>query len=406
MEIVSVTPTEVEAQKEIDIWQDSLLFTILAKQQEYTGSFVMMSCQDGDGTTWIEKPKIPLNAIPGYEEDTRNLFMLADHIHMPIIITSGLDLPNFLRNMNDRFPDLQGKVAGLIGSGGNEIWLRDKFPVKSGESEADHWHQDLNHKSSLSSFNRDEVYTLLSGKDYDDNPETINGKLKAKFKDANIRFQPRDLPDNVRSWKIKGATKIEQRPQDEKMSYHFQGTVDTQLAVELYFKELLKSAGREDIKVVTSRDKPLEGGQFNFNIDIVPLTKDEAVHYFSDKVKEAYAKYSRSKEETEVLTFTFGNSGNDIGLIAKGGVIGGFVEGATEEVMRYFNKLRVAKDEFFDLYIIPSQKGEPTLRRIAALKYPAAAGIFAFFQDVERFGLGDENAFITRLVKNKNWKVR
>ena len=127
-----------------------------------------------------------------------------------------------------------------------------------------------------------------------------------------LEFQPRDIPSNVDQWNAFktdiGAPKpAGDEPQPYKISYTFSGSLADAATLKARFLAELSQAGYGKVQVVMSQEKKSgQGDILKFNLDIVPITKADAVQHLAKRAQEEL-----HLPETP-LTMYAGDSGNDI----------------------------------------------------------------------------------------------
>lgn len=145
-------------------------------------------------------------------------------------------------------------------------------------------------------------------------------EVNTRFPTINFRFQPRDEFSNVQAWKDDpdgiDPNKPDIAPQDKKISFFSESTPEEAAGMKKAIHEILASPqiDREKVKVIISHDADLTSGVVRFNIDLVPVSKQDAIEFMAKKY--------------HIKAIVAGDSGNDADMIAnaEGGIVVGGVK--------------------------------------------------------------------------------
>lgn len=175
-------------------------------------------------------------------------------------------------------------------------------------------------------FNRAHIYGQAATID---EPATGCVGLLQKLSEYKLQFQTRDTPQNVLAWQNdpenKQGNKIEEKPQDFKISFWFEGNNQSITTVKQAFEEMLSSVAinRPQVKTVISHHKTLNNGEHVFNLDLVPVSKRDAIEYMANKY--------------HLFAVVSGDSGNDedmlLNALPKKQAAGVIVGGAKAELV-------------------------------------------------------------------------
>ncbi|MEO6508605.1 MAG: HAD family hydrolase, partial [Patescibacteria group bacterium] len=245
------------------------------------------SFNDIDGTY------IPFDR-PGPTHRTDQLTEFLDRYHALRIAVSGRDRSLIARGQKGGSTYEEEHIPPFHSEGnavGTEIWVLQNDGSYEQDAEWDRiLRQDYN-------FNREGIYTLCT--------EMLT-ELPPELKQSNLIFQDRDSKDNVEAHTIKSLDEAAEQPrflppQDFKISFYFQGNQATAELMYEQFKKTLDAHGFEKVKIVVSHSEELENGTILYNLDLIPVTKKDAINY----MKKTYG----------VLATVAGDSGNDADML-------------------------------------------------------------------------------------------
>lgn len=235
-------------------------------------------------------------------ENTENLTSWLDSHHVPIIAVSGrnFDLitqgePGGKNYSEERFP----LFDAIISSVGTEISIRKKDGVYVKESTFDSYIRET------VKYDRDEIYALS---------QKVIASVNEGHDRPILRFQDHDADPN------------EGQKQPYKISFNFNESGMTQDEIKRKFQEELTATGRDMINVVVSTDGPPVDGINRYCIDLVPVTKADAVSYLASKFC--------------CLGVVSGDSGNDSDAILSAGEAGIMVGNRAPELDDHDRQLR------------------------------------------------------------------
>lgn len=184
--------------------------------------------------------------------DHRELISYLGQRHMPIIAVTGRDLPAMRE-----YPEVLAACAGLLASGGTELFLHQA----SGEYKRDSdFERFVQHQHA---FDRRSVQYMVDG---------LVAQVNRTHPHLHLTYQPRDHPDNVRRYDgvCSGSGTP---PQPFKISLHFTGTRTDNTWLQALFQQHMAAP------VVTSTHQRLTAEHAIYNLDIVAVTKREAVDH-------------------------------------------------------------------------------------------------------------------------------
>lgn len=289
---------------------------------------------DLDGTLFIKTA----NQQPEdkYPQATAEFLRLIDQQHVPLVAVTGRDLELSIAD-NIPQPDFDVVCAAV----GTEIWVRQKDgSYLLDEEYKKHIEQDIG-------FNREAVWQ--KAKELKDELQTQSPQLK-------VDFQPRDQAENTTG----------KPPQPYKISFSFEGSGEEAQIIREQFKKYYKDCGFEKVQVVVSQREVLESGIIRWNLDLVPVTKKEAIDFMADKYG--------------CRGVVAGDSGNDEEMILKGGpnnLIAGAIVGNAKpeltkaledcEIVRETKHFRIVRTPGNRLLYVepdPSKAGPESLKRM------------------------------------------
>jgi hypothetical protein len=237
--------------------------------------------QNTIGSSQVDSSQPVIEQNQRYRVATFQFFDLLTRYDIPIIPVSGIDLPILLAHQKNSI--LPNNIEIAILSVGTEIWLRQSDgSYVLDEVFKKYVEEDIG-------FKRQNIYPIC---------ERFRDIIHLEhYPDIELEFQPRD-----RKTPIVGQDACVHSdghyPQNYKISFNFVGTTSIALVLEKMFRQLLSQKGYPNIRVLFSHDKYLEGGRIRFNIDVLPVTKDESIRYMTS-VYGCVAIYA-------------GDSGNDV----------------------------------------------------------------------------------------------
>ncbi len=308
---------KLEQLSKSEAYKNSTLLEKFRLQQEKKefGDFLVAAFSDIDGTfIYVWKPneedrKDKQEELVAFREafqrvrfqwSTERTTQFLEEHHVPIIAVTGRDLK--MVQEDQRLPMFDG-VASAVGT---EVYSNQKDGTYQLDDQFDSYlRQDIGYK-------REEVYQVCAG--FQHNLVLANQEIK-------LEFQPRDRVGSS------------EQPQPYKISFNFEGdqqTVDMLNSAEgeQSLRAVLNENGFQNVKLVFSWDRDLGGGRSRYNIDVVPLTKKDAVDYLAKKFG--------------CLAFTAGDSGNDKEMIFESETAGAgiVVGGAKDELRRALDVLK------------------------------------------------------------------
>lgn len=300
---ISKPQNKIEKLSESSDYKDSVILGNLLEQKIIPDSKVAIF-SDIDGTMTnpenFSKGKKALNLT--------SLFL--DKHKVPLVAVSGRDI-SLIRSgqINGKDFDKLGlpQFPVCIGAVGTEIYVLQK----NGEYKLDQgWESHIKEEIG---FNR--------GLIYEKGCLPILEKYKSIFPDLRLRFQQRDSEENVAAWK-NDPDNLNKRevlePQSKKISFNIDASETEMQVLREEFAEMLIGIDRSRVKVIFSSGKRLENGKLNWNIDLIPVDKKDAMKFLAEKFG--------------AMSISAGDSGNDESMINSGDA-GLVVGGAKDELV-------------------------------------------------------------------------
>lgn len=312
---------------------------------EFEG-MMLTAFTDIDGTfisvlwpTDSEKQNLPPSALKMiYEEINSPRIKATEEIteflyrhNIPIIAVTGRDIP-MVEELNQI--GITPKFDMIAGAVGTELDVLQKDNIYKRDAKFE------THVREEIGFERSRVYAMCC---------EVKEDIRTRMPHLDLVFQDRDSEENVRIYaenplaKEQGRTKINS-PQPYKISFNLNGTLSEMEAVrQTFLKEFVKN-GLEKVKLVFSHTEDLQGGRIRFNIDVVPVQKDEAINWMCG--------------EYGCVGAVAGDSGNDEAMIKFGAEAGVVVGGSKQELITAIDmvsKNPLRRTKHFAVYTIDGQ---------------------------------------------------
>jgi len=122
---------------------------------------------------------------------------------------------------------------------------------------------------------------------------------------SQLVFQERDREENVAAWAADKGTTPPGKPEPYKVSYRFRATLQDKDRLEAIYRKNLDEKGLNKLKIVISNGTNLENGVVEYNMDIVPVTKQDSLQYLKDRYVRQHP------QEPPPVSVYAGDSGND-----------------------------------------------------------------------------------------------
>lgn len=154
-----------------------------------------------------------------------------------------------------------------------------------------------NHMEKDIGFKRNDIYPQCLA---------INKAVLDSLPESQLIFQERDREENVAAWAAEKGTTPPGKPEPYKISYRFRAKdiQEMERLREIYRKGLNKK-GLDKLKIVISHGSNLEGGVVEYNMDLVPVTKQDSLQYLRDRYMTQHPQ-----EQPPLMAYA-GDSGND-----------------------------------------------------------------------------------------------
>lgn len=266
---------------------------LLDKQKELHGTQIIATSDLDD--TWVKniKPDDPdrEEKIARFNAATQQINSICEENFVPRVAVTGRPLEGVLsdpRLYEGGTLDSKPHFACIESAVGTEIHLRQQSPDGQWTFVEDpRWTKKIEEERK---FIRDQVYPIC---------QEIKNDINTKYADFNLIFQERDAEENVAAWqkfKADGGEKPTLgEPERRKISYRFRckdndpnddiDDEDENDAGTMYleFQNRLALAGYPNLQIVISHAQNLPNGFVEYNMDIVPVTKLEAIEYLEEK---------------------------------------------------------------------------------------------------------------------------
>jgi len=311
----SFTPTEAETA--------SLKSKIELQQAEkLPGLPLVVWCTDLDGTRFMNE-----NHSEEYINANTQLLQLADKYHIPVNAVTGRALEDLKEEktgewIKDLLFDKNGMpfyeyVACAVGT--------EVYKVVSKEDGSYALEEDLEWKNKIENevgFVRERVYPQCIA---------INAEMNQEpgFPNVNFKLNGRDSEQNTQAWAdydqaiSREETQVqkpgEHRPQPYKIASTFEATSMEQAnQIGKLYLEKMKAHDLGKFKINISHHKDLKNGRHMYFMDVLPVTKSEAVDYLLIKQTKGFP------DEQKVALFS-GDSSNDTAPLTQfgGALVGG-----------------------------------------------------------------------------------
>lgn len=244
-----------------------------------------------------------LSHDPSFYQTSLVLKEFLDVNHIPLIIISGRDHWQLLELVKSykQHLDYGQEIMdfdGFIGAVSTEIYIKSK----------NHYLKDTTYSRLLrdTSFSRPVIYHLL---------KNLIPLIKNKYHPISFDFCKRDQSNSV--------GELPKLPY--KISYEFKADMATAELIETEIKECLQKQGYGNLKILVSSPYSLSGDCRKYNVDIVPISKDQPICYL--------------KKQLNVTSVVAGDSGNDFDMLAKAADIGIVVGNAKPELLSRLSQL-------------------------------------------------------------------
>lgn len=336
--------------KEKPEYRNSILVSLLAKQLEI-GRRPFLAATDIDGT-WYVRTQPGESREKILRESTEETLQFLNENHIPLGASTGRDLESvFAEQRKGNLP----AFAFLVTAVGTEIWVRQIDG---------HYLLDKNYEAAFKDkFPRSKIYELLND---------LKEKIDKEDPQLGLVFQARDKEENVSAWagisaqyqnnseREEAAKKqnLAPRPEPYKISFYFNAASLEEIGlVSSKFHERLNKAELGHLKVIISKSSygpKTEDGQSRYYIDVVPVSKGDAISYLA--------------QISGALTIAAGDAGNDELMLKAadlGVVVGNTKPELTEALDQikpekqtsHFKKFKDEQGKLHLLYIDDSSKG-------------------------------------------------
>lgn len=249
---------------------------------------------------------------------------IVSSLSLPLIAVTGRGLLDVRLGQEDghrytaeRLPFFDAVAAAV----GTELWVRQPDNTYIADPE----YCDYVEKSR--GFNRNQIYAIC---------QEIISNINSTHPNCSLGFQPRDLPHNVQQFAAvtdmplnelaakEWQARSDLVPQKYKISLSFASDDTTAHSIQRQIKSLLTHHGYPLVHAVLSFGEHIDKDVARYNIDIVPVTKQEAVFYMKDRFS--------------CQGIVAGDSGNDLSML-KEGEYGVIVGGHKQELEPFLSQL-------------------------------------------------------------------
>lgn len=229
---------------------------------------------------------------------TMQLKSFLDSHDIPCIAVSGRDLYQ-MNELKNKFieiipdhPEIMDFDA-IIGAVGTEIYIKqDKSYQKDPAFEQ---------ICASSSYNKTKIYSIL---------DQLIPLIRSKFQPVAFDFCKRDKKGSIG----------EHPPLPYKISYEYKATAESSEKIIELVTETLKQKGFGLVKILWSCPYPIDNTINKYNVDIVPISKDQPITYL--------------KNMLQVRAVVAGDSGNDYDMLAKAADIAVLVGNTKPELLK------------------------------------------------------------------------